>query len=155
MAFSGVVAHTLPAMEAIDRARKLRQSMPDIQRRMWRLLRDRRFSGYKFRREHPVGPYVLDFYCSEAKLSLELDGMQHGSLEHQQLDEKKEQYLASRGILTKRFWNSQIRREPGVVKENLWLLLQQRAPHPENMPVTPNARSRKWSVPPASGKVPL
>ena len=55
-------------MNPTARARALRQSMPEPQRRMWRLLRDRRFAGYKFRREHPLGRYTLDFYCAEAKL---------------------------------------------------------------------------------------
>jgi very-short-patch-repair endonuclease len=122
---------------------------------MWRLLRDRRFAGYKFRREHPLRRYTLDFYCAEAKLSLELDGRHHGFPDQQQLDEAKEKYLLSRGIVTKRFWNSQVRRQPEMVKENLWLLLQERAPHPENVPVTPEARSRTWPTPPPSAKVPL
>lgn len=62
-------------------------------------------------------------------------------------DETKEKYLLSRGIVTKRFWNSQVRQQPEMVKENLWLLLQERAPHPENVPVTPEARSRTWPLP--------
>ena len=60
-------------MNPIIRARSLRQSMPEPQRRLWRLLRDRRFAGYKFRREHSLGRYVLDFYCAEAKLALEIE----------------------------------------------------------------------------------
>ena len=123
-------------------ARELRQRMPEAQRRMWRLLRDRRFAGYKFRREHPLGAYVLDFYCAEAKLSLELDGSQHGWPEQHAHDQTKEAFLVSRGILTKRFWNWQVRQQPEVVKENLWRLLQEQAPHLQNVPVTPDARSR-------------
>ena len=126
--------------------------MPDTQRRMWRLLRDRRFAGYKFRREHPVGPYVLDFYCAEASLSLELDGAQHGFPGRREDDERKAVYLLSRGIVTRRFWNWQVREEPEVVMENLWRLLQERAPHPANVPVTPGARSRTWPPPPANAK---
>jgi hypothetical protein len=53
-------------MNPTTRARALRQSMPEAQRRMWRLLRDRRFAGYKFRREHPLGRYTLDFYCARS-----------------------------------------------------------------------------------------
>ena len=121
--------------------------MPEAQRRLWRLLRDRRFAGYKLRREHPMGHYTLDFYCAEAKLSLEVDGGQHGSPDQMQRDQVKEKYLQSRGILTKRFWNWQVYRQPQVVKENLWHLLQERAPHPENVPVTPEARSRAWPDP--------
>ena len=142
-------------MNPVSRARSLRQQMPEAQRRMWRLLRDRRFAGYKFRREHPLGRYTLDFYCAEAKLSLELDGRQHGFPGQRQRDEEKENYLLSRGIITKRFWNSQVRREPELVKENLWLLLQERSAHPENVPVTPEARSRTWPPPAPGARVPL
>jgi len=139
----------------VRRARGLRQIMPDAQRRLWRLLRDRRFAGYKFRREHPMGRYLLDFYCAEAQLSLELDGGQHGFPEQKERDEAKESYLQTRGILTKRFWNWQVRREPELVKENLWRLLQERAPHPENVPATPEARSRVWPPPSPDKRVPL
>jgi very-short-patch-repair endonuclease len=142
-------------MDPIARARDLRQTMPEAQRRLWRLLRDRRFAGYKFRREHPLGRYTLDFYCAEAELSLEVDGAQHGFPAQHRRDEAKEKYLVSRGIVTRRFWNSQLRREPEVVKENLWRLLQERAPHPDNTPVTPTARSRSWPPPAPDRKVPL
>ena len=146
--------HCLP-MNPVTRARSLRQTLPEVQHQMWRLLRDRRFAGYKFRREHPMGRYSLDFFCAEAKLSLELDGGQHGFPEQSQRDEEKENYLLTRGIITKRFWNWQVRRQPEMVKENLWRLLQERAPHPENVPVTPEARSRNWPPPPPDKKVPL
>ena len=129
--------------------------MPEAQRRMWRLLRDRRFAGYKFRREHPIGRYSPDFFCAEAKLSLELDGGQHGFPEQTKQDAAKENYLLTRGIVTKRFWNWQVRKQPEVVKENLWHLLQDRAPHPENVPTTPEARSRTWPPPSLDKAVPL
>lgn len=120
-------------MEATNRARAARRQMPEAQRRLWRLLRDRRFSGYKFRREHPVGGYFLDFYCAEAKISVEVDGRQHGFPWRRAHDITKEKYLLSRGIVTKRFWNWQIRREPESVKTTLRHLLQSRAPHPGNV----------------------
>ncbi len=138
--------------ESNSRARNLRQSMPKAQRVLWRLLRDRRFAGYKFRREHPMGAYVLDFYCAEAGISVELDGRQHGMPEQRSHDQVKEAYLLTRGILTKRFWNQQVLREPSVVRDTLWQLLQERAPHPDNVPVSPEARSRTWPPPPASTK---
>jgi very-short-patch-repair endonuclease len=142
-------------MNPVVRARSLRQQMPEAQRRLWRLLRDRRFAGYKFRREHPLGRYVLDYFCAEAKLALEVDGGGHGFPDQRRRDEAKEKYLLSRGVLTKRFWNWQVRRQPEVVKENLWRLLQERAPHPDNTPVTPTARSRSWPPPAPDRKVPL
>ena len=131
-------------MEEIKRARELRRGMPPAQRRMWQLLRDRRFAGYKFRREHPLGPYVLDFYCPEARVSIEVDGRQHGFPEEQRRDQKKEAYLLGEGIMTRRFWNRQVTREPEVVKRCIWEILQERAPHPGNVPVDPRARSQTW-----------
>jgi very-short-patch-repair endonuclease len=122
---------------------------------MWSILRDRRFAGYKFRREHPLGPYTLDFYCAEAKLALELDGSQHGFPTHQEHDETKANYLLSRGIVTQRFWNWQLLEQPAVVKENVWQMLQKRVPHPDNTPVTSGARSRTWAPATRQGKVPL
>jgi len=142
-------------MNPIARARGLRRLMPEAQRRLWRLLRDRRFAGYKFRREQPMGRYVLDFYCAEAKLSVELDGGQHGRPEQTEQDVEKENYLLTRGIITKRFWNWQVRHQPEAVKENLWHLLQERKPHPENVPVTPEARSRTWPPPLRDKRIPL
>src|ERR1044071_1756759 len=64
--------------EARDFARQLREKSTDAERRLWRLLRDRRFADFKFRRQYPCGIYFLDFYCVEAKLAVELDGGGHG-----------------------------------------------------------------------------
>ena len=142
-------------MNPISLARSLRRRLTAAEKQLWRLLRDRRFRGYKFRRQHPLSHYILDFYCAEAGVSLEIDGGQHGFPQQRAADTAKENYLLSRGIVTKRFWNHQLFREPEVVKQNLWLMLQDRAPHPENVPVTPAARSRTWPPPPAEAKVPL
>ena len=120
-------------MAQIARARQLRRKRTWAEKALWRLLRDRRFSGYKFRRQHPAGKYVLDFYCAEAKLALETDGYGHGFPEQQQRDATRDEFLLSEGILVKRIWNWQLRRQLEWVRYNLWHLLQQRAPHPGNM----------------------
>jgi adenine-specific DNA-methyltransferase len=102
---------------------------------LWRLLRSRRLAGYKFRRQHPVGPYFLDFYWVEARVAVELDGSGHGFPERRRLDETRDRYLAERGIVLKRFWNHSLKNLEGhrMVIENLWRLLQERAPHPGNV----------------------
>ena len=64
-----------PALLA--RARELRQSGTDAERLVWQLVRNRQLDGWKFRRQHPIGRYILDFYCYEARLGIELDGGQH------------------------------------------------------------------------------
>src|SRR5439155_18297934 len=68
----------LPVMADIQRARQLRKKETWAEKLVWRWLRDRRFSHYKFRRQHPIGDYHLDFFCEEAELNVELDGSQHG-----------------------------------------------------------------------------
>ena len=65
-------------MANVEMARRLRKTETWAEKLMWKWLRGRRFSAYKFRRQHPMGIYSLDFYCEEAKLAIELDGSQHG-----------------------------------------------------------------------------
>jgi len=117
-------------MADIKRARQLRQQERWAEKLMWRWLRDRRFSRYKFRRQHPVGDYVLDFFCEEAELNIELDGSQHGRPDQQEHDERREQFLKSRGIKTLRFWNSRLRRDAQNIRDTIFNELQARAPHP-------------------------
>jgi ATP-dependent helicase HrpA/adenine-specific DNA-methyltransferase len=117
-------------MAQIERARELRQVETWPERLVWRWLRDRRFSGYKFRRQHPLGDYYLDFFCEEAELNIELDGRQHGFPEQQKHDVEREKFLASRGIKTLRFWNSHLRRNAQSIRDTIFDELQKRAPHP-------------------------
>jgi very-short-patch-repair endonuclease len=97
---------------------------------LWRWLRDRRFSGYKIRRQHPLGSYYLDFFCEEADLNIELDGSQHGFPDQRKHDTEREKFLSSRGIKTLRFWNSHLRRNSQSVRDTIFHELQKRAPHP-------------------------
>ena len=111
-------------------ARKLRKADTWAEQLLWRWLRDRRFSAYKFRRQHPMGPHTLDFYCMEAKVNIELDGSQHGHPEHLQADAERDAWLAERGIKVLRYWNFRLRREKDVVRDAIWQTLQERAPQP-------------------------
>jgi len=127
-------------MPDIERARTLRQKQTWAEKLMWSLLRDRRFSSYKFRRNHPMGIYFLDFYCREASLTIELDGRQHGFPEQQAHDAERAKYLASMGIKELRFWNSRLRREKQAIRDTIFHELQARAPHPlpnYTRPMTP------------------
>ena len=112
------------------RARQLRQVETWAEKLMWRWLRDRRFSGYKFRRQHPLGAYYLDFYCQEAGLNVELDGRQHGFPGQRNHDAEREKFLQSRGIKTLRFWNSHLRPNAQAIRDTIFNELQRRAPHP-------------------------
>jgi very-short-patch-repair endonuclease len=87
---------------------------------MWSWLRDKRFSKYKFRHQHPVGPHFLDFSCIEARLNIEVDGSQHGLPENQIADTERDIFLAAQGVKTLRFWNGRLRREKEVVRDTIW-----------------------------------
>ncbi len=117
-------------MADIELARKLRKNETWAEKLMWRWLRDRRFSSYKFRRQHAIGAYSLDFFCEEAELAIELDGRQHGFPDQQTHDAEREKFLKSRGIKTLRFWNSHLRRDAQTIRDTIFNELQARAPHP-------------------------
>jgi len=111
-------------------ARTLRKRDTWAERLVWSWLRDRRFSSYKFRRQHPVGPHILDFFCLEARLNIELDGFRHGYPSQQKLDAVRDAWLEARGIKVLRFWNSHLRGQKQAIRDSIWSALQQRAPHP-------------------------
>ena len=96
------------------------------ERQLWRALRAGRFAGFKFRRQHPLGRYHLDFYCPLAKVSVELDGFGHGLPEQRQHDLARERFLQSQGILELRFWNRQWRHNHEGVLLEIWHALHQR-----------------------------
>ncbi len=114
-------------MADFTRARQLRQKETWAEKFMWRWLRGRRFAGYKFRRQHPLGDFHLDFFCEEAELNIELDGGQHGFPDQQKHDAEREQFLKARGVKTLRFWNSQLRRNAQAIREAIFNELQKRA----------------------------
>jgi very-short-patch-repair endonuclease len=98
--------------------RELRRESTDPERAVWRELRDRRFAGFKFRRQHSCGPFILDFFCQERLLAVELDGGQHFEIAAQRYDERRSEYLRDFGIRVLRFSNDQIAGElPAVLEE--------------------------------------
>jgi len=111
-------------------ARNLRKHDTWAEKLLWSWLRDSRFSQYKFRRQHPYGPHILDFFCREARLDIELDGSLHGHPDQLEKDRQRDAFLEQRGIKVLRFWNARLRREKQVVRDEIWQTLQERAPHP-------------------------
>ena len=87
-------------------AKRLRQDATDAERVLWREVRAHRFAGFKFKRQEPLGSYVVDFVCYEAKLIVELDGGQH--TDQKEADEERTRWLASRGFRVLRFWNNDL-----------------------------------------------
>ena len=81
----------------VEKARKLRRAMSVPEAVLWTRLRLRP-GGFKFRRQHPAGSYVLDFFCSEARLAIEVDGIAHDMGSQPALDAAREQWLAGRGV---------------------------------------------------------
>src|ERR1700733_11043698 len=97
-----------------SRARAMRGAPTDRELRLWRLLRDRRLSGFKFRRQVPVGPYIIDFLCVGAKLIVEVDGSQHAESVR---DNVRDAYLANQGWKVLRFWNNEmLQKREGVLE---------------------------------------
>ncbi len=111
-------------------ARKLRREDTWAEKRVWRWLRDRRFSAYKFRRQHVWGRHILDFYCMEARVNIELDGSGHGLPERRERDAARDAELEGNGIKVLRFWNSHLREKPQSIRDTIFHALQARAPHP-------------------------
>ncbi|WP_395742844.1 endonuclease domain-containing protein [Prosthecobacter sp.] len=115
----------------IEFARKLRQDATDPEALVWGCLRGRRMNQRKFRRQHPVPPYVLDFYCADLKLAVELDGGQHNSDEGRQHDKARDAYLQSLGIETLRFTNDDVMRHTDSVMSVIW---KKTVKHPPDSP---------------------
>ena len=98
-----------------ERARTLRKNLTDAERFLWARLRKRRIGGHKFRRQQPLGPYIVDFVCFETRVIVELDGGHHN--EQRQYDLERDAWLESRGFRVLRFWNNQVFNESVAVLE--------------------------------------
>jgi very-short-patch-repair endonuclease len=90
----------------VERARKLRREATVPERLLWSVLRARRLAGLKFRRQYPIGPYIVDFYCQDARLVVEVDGMSHEDKQEQ--DAQREMYLREQGLRVFRVTNSDV-----------------------------------------------
>jgi len=128
--------HASPSSTA--RARQLRQSQTDAETLLWRKLRYE-FPGAKFRRQYPIGPFILDFYCPAHRLAIELDGGQHNLPSGQSYDAKRTAFLNAQNIRVLRFWNNDVLRNTRAVLERIWgeitphpTLRRQSHPLPEN-----------------------
>lgn len=89
-------------------AKRLRRDATDCERILWARLRNGQLNGFRFRRQQPIGPFVADFYCSVAKLVVELDGSQHGADGNRAYDERRTQYLSALGYRVLRFTNQEL-----------------------------------------------
>ncbi len=98
--------------EAREMASRLRQALNLPEGLLWKALKARRQDGLHFRRQHPLGPYVLDFYCSRARLCIEVDGYSHGAADRPERDAERDEWLLEQGVET-------LRLRAGLVLEDL------------------------------------
>src|SRR3990172_2637522 len=103
------------------RARHLRNHPTEVETKLWRHLRLRQIGDYKFRRQQPIGPYIVDFVCLEKKVVVELDGGQHA--EQISEDTQRTAWLESQGFHVLRFWNHQVLEEMETVKAVIYQTL--------------------------------
>ncbi|HEX2967284.1 MAG TPA: endonuclease domain-containing protein [Syntrophorhabdaceae bacterium] len=109
-------------------AKELRKRSTDAERLLWSHLRAGRFHGLKFRRQHPIGDYIVDFVCLQNKFIIELDGGQHAMPDHSSRDQERAHWLEKEGYTIIRFWNNDVLTNTSGVLESLVRLLQ--APSP-------------------------
>jgi len=128
---------------ASEIARRLRREATDAERRLWIALRDRRLAGYKFRRQRPIGPFVVDFVSIRHRLIIEVDGSQHTDSE---ADARRSAWLERYGWRVIRVWNNDVSGSPAAVAEHIFNILQ-------SQPTLTLPSLPRWAPPsPASGR---
>ena len=110
--------------------RRLRREQTDTERKLWYALRNRAFGGFKFRRQHKIGSYIVDFCCIHQNLVVELDGSQH--ILKKSKDQRRTQFLNRKGYRVLRFWDHEVLNETETVLEVIRLALED--PHPRPLP---------------------
>ncbi|MBN1416661.1 MAG: endonuclease domain-containing protein [Bacteroidales bacterium] len=102
------VETNLPA-KLLEHARNLRKDLTDAEELLWQLIRNRQLSNWKFRRQHPLAEgFILDFYCAETRVAVELDGQYHKDKMQREVDEDRTSELGRYGIKVIRFWNTEV-----------------------------------------------
>ena len=100
-------------------ARELRHRTTEAEQKLWELLRSRRLKGKKFRRQHAIANYVVDFYCNECKLVIELHGNFHTETETKDYDASRTALLNELGLTVLRFWNEEVIKDPSKVLQRI------------------------------------
>jgi very-short-patch-repair endonuclease len=104
-----------------DRAQDMRHQPTDAERLLWGMLRNRRFVNHKFRRQVPMGRYIVDSYCPTAGLIIELDGSQHAE---SNADKLRDAWLRAEGFRILRFWNTDLNADRDMVMDTIWAHLE-------------------------------
>ena len=106
--------------QLLEFAKVMRSNGTNVENLMWQLLRNKHFINLKFRRQHVISPYIVDFYCHELGLIIELDGSQHGTDDAVEYDAERTQFLEALGFKVVRYWNHDVLGNTEVVLEGLW-----------------------------------
>jgi very-short-patch-repair endonuclease len=120
----------------------LRKNATEAETKLWSLLRNRRFSNFKFRRQLPMGPYIVDLVCLESNLVIEVDGSQHAENPD---DATRDAWLSERGYRVLRFWNNDVLARPATVMDCIWHTLTE--PTPSERTTTPITTEPLLSTP--------
>lgn len=107
--------HNLNQQKSVRRA--LRRQATVAERALWKLIRNRQLDGRKFRRQYGIGPYVVDFFCTEESLAIELDGGHHRNPRQREHDRKRTDFLSDQGVSVLRFENRLVLEHPAFVLE--------------------------------------
>ena len=117
----------------LNHARELRKNATDCERLLWQHLRAHRLQGFKFKRQQPLGLYIVDFVCFEARLIIEADGGHHA--EQAEYDNRRDDWLRSQGFTVLRFWNNEVLNNiDGVLERILEGCQNSNSPSPQPLP---------------------
>jgi very-short-patch-repair endonuclease len=108
-------------------AREMRREFTHAEEVLWKALRLKQLGGARFRRQHVVGPYILDYYCMAKKLAVEVDGKEHSESDQKQYDQERTSYLNTKGIMVLRFLNDQVENDLDGVLSTIFEVLSNRS----------------------------
>lgn len=114
----------------LQNAKCLRTNSTDAEKLVWAKLRNRQLLNLKFRRQHPIPPYIVDFYCQDKLLIIELDGSQH----NEEVDKHRTDFLEQKGYHILRYWNNDVLQNIEGVMEDIMNRISDIAPHPTPLP---------------------
>ena len=110
---------TVVDQRLIGQARQLRRDSTEAERKLWSKLNSLQLGGVKFRRQHPIGPYIVDFVSLDSKLVIEIDGGQHNYSSVEKRDELRTEWLTKEGYQVLRFWNNDVLNNTEGVVESI------------------------------------
>ena len=114
----------------LGHARRLRRNLTDAERKLWNRLRSGQLGGLKFRRQHPIPPYIVDLYCEAKRLVVELDGSQH----NEDVDRVRTRFLEQQGLTVLRFWDNDVLLQVDAVLEAILMMAESLTLTPTPLP---------------------